>query len=80
MHTFTTLPALCAATALLLGIGGCGAHFDRPLPTAGISAKAKDAQPAAAPDALDVYIGERFSNAQKALANKHDEEPPAPSF
>jgi hypothetical protein len=80
MRSLAMLPLVGAALVLVLGLDGCEEHVQQSLAKTGAAIKAQGAKLDAAPDDLTLYIGERFSEAEKALANKREEDVSAPTF
>ena len=90
MRSFKLVQAV-AVTCLAFVASGCYEHSRQSLAMAQTAvkadetkveaaAKAKGAEVKAAAERLDDYIGDKFSDAEKALASKPKTEPDAPTF
>jgi 7-keto-8-aminopelargonate synthetase-like enzyme len=83
MYSTSFRPLIAAGLLAALALCGCGQHTvqaRQAVARAGAAIEAEGSKLEAATDRLDAYIGDRFADAEAALARKPVEEPAAPSF
>jgi len=91
MHTFKQAGALAAVCLAAFAASGCQGHNEASLAMAqaavktdeaavGAAVRTREAEAKAAAERLDAYIGDKFADAEKALASRAQAEPNAPSF
>lgn len=86
MHSFKWVQA-AAAVCLALAASGCHEHSRQSLATGktaidadGAAMQSRAAEANAAAERLDAYIGDKFSDTQKALATKPPPDSDIPTF